>query len=917
MSRIHTWLLCALLACTILRPAPSWAHDVDGPDDCQRSLRDFGDAPENIPAYIGVVGHFPTCLSPSAPGTLEFKCGPISSNPGLTGYVVHTTPVTGIHYWLGCSASAAPLGIDSEGDGKVNSTGAGNPSACSATTIADCTENAFGLTFGQDECYGDDDAGLAAPPVLHTCSNSTVTFRAYSCSPVAIQVHLNILIDLNHDGDWNDNVYCNLPGGCAFEWAVKNAVITLLPGCNTITSPAFLVGSNAVESWMRISISDQAVNDDFPWAGSATMAGGELQGGETEDYPLTILADIGGCPNGYNDFGDAPENLPAYPSGVLGHFPTCIEPSAPGAAEQTCTTGDPPPGPTGYVEHTTLATDQTKVSLGCGDPLAAGLAVDGEADGKVNLTGAGNPSNCQPAVITDATETAFGGMIFGQDEKFGDADAGVDPVTFAAFTPATVSFKTFVCGPSVDGYLNILVDMNEDGDWNDSFLCGTQCANEWAVRNALLALPSGCLAHTSPSFLIGPRGGHGWMRVSVTLQPVPPDFEWNGSAGLPGGAFQGGETEDYPVEIAPPSCDLSYRDFGDAPEDFPATSTFIGNYPTCTAGIAPAGGQEIECGAALSTAPPSGAMAGFVEHIVTATSPYHFWFGCGPNPAFGVDDESDGKSSFGGPHSQCGEIPVDCIESTFGLNFGQDECYGDGDAGLASPVAFRACSTATLRYRAYACDHPQEAYLNVLVDWSQDGDWNDNIICGPIGAGGRCAPEWVVKNVKVTLNAGCNSYTTPQFQVGHKTGNTWMRMTLTADPVPDDFPWNGSLSTPNHAFNAGETEDYPVTIYSPTTDVGFVAPSTGTWFAAPAPNPGVRSTLLRFGLASETRVSLTVYDLFGRRIAGLADGAYAAGPHAIEWDYRNASGLRVPSGMYLMKLAAGGKVLTQRAIVGR
>ena len=119
MSRIRPWFMCALLACTILRPAPSWAHDVDGPDDCQRPLRDFGDAPENIPAYMGVVGHFPTCLSPSAPGTLEFKCGPISSNPGPTGYVVHTTSVTGIHYWLGCSGSAAPLGIDSEGDGQL------------------------------------------------------------------------------------------------------------------------------------------------------------------------------------------------------------------------------------------------------------------------------------------------------------------------------------------------------------------------------------------------------------------------------------------------------------------------------------------------------------------------------------------------------------------------------------------------------------------------------------------------------------------------------------------------------------------------------------------------------------------------------------------------------------------------------
>jgi len=658
MHRIRPLVLCALLACATALAAPAWAHDVDGPDDCQRALRDFGDAPENIPAYPAVIGHFPTCVSPGQPGTQEFKCGPLSTVPGLTGYVVHNTPVTGIHYWLGCGGAAAPMGIDAEGDGKVNLTGAGNPSACSASTLADCTEPAFGMTFGQDECYGDDDAGLAAPPVLTTCSSSTIAFRAYSCSAVAIQVYLNVLIDLNHDGDWNDNVYCNLPGGCAHEWAVRNVVIALQPGCNNLTTPAFLVGSNAVESWMRITISDQPVNDDFPWAGSVTMPGGDLRGGETEDYPLTIHPVVQNCP-------------------------------------------------------------------------------------------------------------------------------------------------------------------------------------------------------------------------------------------------------------------IGYRDFGDAPEGFSATPTFFGNYPTCTAGVAPAGGQEIECGTAQSIAPPAGATAGFVEHIVTPTSANHFWFGCGPEPAFGVDDESDGKSSAGVSLSRCGEIPVDCIEPAFGMQFGQDECYGDGDAGLVAPVAFRACSTAVLRYKAYACDHEQIGYLNVLVDWSQDGDWNDNLICGPVGAGGRCATEWVVKNVRVILRPGCGDYDTPRFRVGSRAGSTWMRMTLTAEPVPEDFPWNGSLSTPNHSFNAGETEDYPVRIYSPTTNVGALTPSDGTWFAVPAPNPGVHATLLRFGLASEAKVSLAVYDLFGRRITRLADGTYGAGSHSIEWDYRTADGARIPPGLYVMKLVVADRTFTQRAIVGR
>jgi len=919
MHRIRIPFTRLLIACALLSPLPAAAHDVDGPDDCQRHLHDMGDAPEGIDAYPGIPGHFPTCLVPGAVGGREFNCPPLGTAPGPTGYVIHDTPATALKYWLGCgSAATGPLGIDSEADGKVNPVGAGSGSACAPNVLVDCAETAFGLTFGQDECYGDDDAGLTAPPALTTCSVSSVSFRAYSCSAVAVQVVLNILVDMNHDGDWNDNVYCNTQGACGNEWAVRNVVITLQPGCNTITSPPFRVGPNAVDSWMRISLSDQPVNDDFPWAGSATTPGGVLAGGETEDYPLAIRPDEPQpCQTGYHDFGDAPENIAAYPGGVTGHFPTCTAPSAPGTAELACGANDPPPGPTGYVEHVTLATDASKVGLGCGNnPLLSTLSVDGEADGKVNTIGAGSGSACSAAVLTDVAAVAFGGMTFGQDETFGDADAGVSPVAFTVCKPATVSFQTFNCGQPVEGYLNVLVDMNEDGDWNDNFACGTQCAKEWAVRNQLVPLPAGCKAQVSLSFLVGPRAGHGWMRVSLTLEPVPPDFPWNGSAGMPAGTFRGGETEDYPVEIAG-DCHIAYRDFGDAPEGFAATTLYTGHYPTCAAAAVTAGSQELECGAPQSIAPPAGAVAGHVEHVVTATGPSHFWFGCGPVPAFGVDSENDGKTSPGAALSTCGQVPVDCIENAFGLAFGQDECYGDGDAGLATTVEFRACSTATVTYQAYSCDQAQDAYLNILVDWNTDGDWNDNSGCGAVGTAGGCAPEWAVKNVPITLLPGCSTYTSPSFNVGRVRGGSWMRMTLSPEPVPNDFPWNGSVSTPNGAFMGGETEDYPVRVVNSTTDVGFVAPTGGLWLAAPSPNPGTRATTLRFALPHETSVKLTIYDLVGRRVARLVDGTLPAGQHAVNWDYRNSAGSETPVGWYVVKLEADGRVFTQPAVRAR
>ena len=149
----------------------------------------------------------------------------------------------------------------------------------------DCITAAYGLAWDQDECYGGSDAGLQNPPSLVTCGSATITFSTSNCLLQPRPVFLNIVIDMNHDGDWNDAQLCG-PGVCAYEWAVKNATIVLPPGCGTITSPAFLVGPTPGPSWLRISMTDSPVTNDYPWVGGAGLSG--FTGGETEDYPAFI-----------------------------------------------------------------------------------------------------------------------------------------------------------------------------------------------------------------------------------------------------------------------------------------------------------------------------------------------------------------------------------------------------------------------------------------------------------------------------------------------------------------------------------------------------------------------------------------------------------------------------------------------------
>jgi hypothetical protein len=870
---------------------------------------DWGDAPEEVSAYpSGVSGHFPTCAFDVGPGTQELApgCPPLSSPPGPTGYVRHVSLATDpMAYWLGCGTP----GVDGEPDGKMNATGAA-ASICNGGPV-DCVEAAFGvMSFGADECCADlVDHGVDPCDLKFVaCENVTVNFKTFNCKNTA-QAYLNILVDMNEDGDWNDNFTCPGPTVlCANEWAVKNVVIPLLPGCQAHVSPSFLMGPNGGHSWMRITISAEPVDDSFPWNGSRGAGTSFLHAGETEDYPIEINAQ---CPE-YNDWGDAPEMGQAYP-GVTGKFPTCATPTA--AGDQDVVPVCPPistaPGPTGYVQHVSTAADPFAFWLGCGTP-----GVDGETDGKFNDNG--TPfSLCNSTVAVDCFETNFG-LTFGQDECYGDGvDAGLDlaKLKFTTCQQATVDFKAFNCKTDRDVYLNILVDMNHDGDWNDNFVCpggpNPLCAYEWAVKNAIITLPAGCSALTSPSFLMGPDAGDGWLRITLTADPVSDDFPWDGSAGGPGGQghFRGGETEDYPVVING-TCEIGYRDFGDAPEELMAYTTGIsGHFPTCIFG-SPPGTQEIDCGTALSTPP---GVTGYVMHLALPTDADHFWLGC---PIGAIDGEIDGKMNiippFGGASACNSAQPIDCTEFLGPLLYGQDECYGDADAGLASFVSFARCSLQTVRMSAYNCsDHNVTVYLNLLVDWNQDADWNDNTLCFQNKI---CAPEWAVKNVVVTLVPGCNVLTSPSIQVGPREGDAWMRITLSSDPVPDDFPWNGSVGTPLGALKGGETEDYPVRITPSLVSVEDGRLPGGLWLAPIAPNPAMNGVLLRYSLPRDEQVSLAAYDLAGRKLAQLASGRVSAGEHTVNWNFRDEKGAPISAGYYVVKLRAGDRVLMQRGI---
>jgi len=73
--------------------------------------------------------------------------------------------------------------------------------------------------------------------------------------------------------------------------------------------------------------------------------------------------------------------------------------------------------------------------------------------------------------------------------------------------------------------------------------------------------------------------------------------------------------------------------------------------------------------------------------------------------------------------------------------------------------------------------------------------------------------------------------------------------------------------------------------------------------------------VFRFDLPSAGRADVSVFDVSGRRIAGLFRGDLEAGSYEARWDRRSEDGARAPAGVYFVSLSVAGESARQRVIV--
>lgn len=81
----------------------------------------------------------------------------------------------------------------------------------------------------------------------------------------------------------------------------------------------------------------------------------------------------------------------------------------------------------------------------------------------------------------------------------------------------------------------------------------------------------------------------------------------------------------------------------------------------------------------------------------------------------------------------------------------------------------------------------------------------------------------------------------------------------------------------------------------------------------PWPNPATNEVTLRLDAPDGADTQLEIYDVRGRLVMGWR-GSGPTGGRTIRWDLRDASGSPVASGMYLVRLRAGGDEVVRRFV---
>ncbi len=83
------------------------------------------------------------------------------------------------------------------------------------------------------------------------------------------------------------------------------------------------------------------------------------------------------------------------------------------------------------------------------------------------------------------------------------------------------------------------------------------------------------------------------------------------------------------------------------------------------------------------------------------------------------------------------------------------------------------------------------------------------------------------------------------------------------------------------------------------------------------PNPFNPQTVINYQLSISTEVTLTIFDMLGRKVRTLVNGQQIEGSHKVIWDGRNDAGKSAASGMYFYRISVRDQQVTKRMVLLR
>ena len=83
------------------------------------------------------------------------------------------------------------------------------------------------------------------------------------------------------------------------------------------------------------------------------------------------------------------------------------------------------------------------------------------------------------------------------------------------------------------------------------------------------------------------------------------------------------------------------------------------------------------------------------------------------------------------------------------------------------------------------------------------------------------------------------------------------------------------------------------------------------------PNPFTSATQIRFSLAEDGPVELTIYNIAGQKVRTLVNRSFGQGDHFVDWDGKDTLGNTVASGVYFYRFNAGASVQIKKMVFMR